>query len=236
MELDEYEHTRFTPWIEMLMDDLTTLSDNLKIDNLIEKRIQEEIRIEGHHPNGEFIWQLHEVLKWDEDKLRMYEHPAKRKRDDNKRDEIQTAQEHECDICKYKGSKQQVAMHMSKTHNKRRKLINYVPGNFCPLCQTVFSNQKTAVQHLERLEVRYGKDNSQTVCKTKNMNKGAPYKKNNLASYECNECNKTFKLDEIDKHIKAHIEHLIFQKTMNLQGGRPMGVLGMLMNQRDDSQ
>jgi hypothetical protein len=166
----------------------------------------------------------------------MYEHPAKRKRDDNKRDEIQTAQEHECDICKYKGSKQQVAMHMSKTHNKRRKLINYVPGNFCPLCQTVFSNQKTAVQHLERLEVRYGKDNSQTVCKTKNMNKGAPYKKNNLASYECNECNKTFKLDEIDKHIKAHIEHLIFQKTMNLQGGRPMGVLGMLMNQRDDSQ
>jgi hypothetical protein len=68
LELDEYEHTRFTPWIEMLMDDLTTLSDNLKIDNLIEKRIQEEIRIEGHHPNGEFIWQLHEVLKWDEDK------------------------------------------------------------------------------------------------------------------------------------------------------------------------
>jgi hypothetical protein len=68
------------------------------------------------------------------------------------------------------------------------------------------------------------------------MNKGAPYKKTNLASYECNECNKTFKLDEIDKHIKAHIEHSIFQKTMNTQGGRPMGVLGMLMNRMDDTQ
>ena len=181
------------------------------------------------------MWQQHEVLKWDEDKLRMYEHPENRKRDDNKMDETQTAQEHECDICKYKGNKQQVAMHMSKTHNKRRKLINYVPGNFCPVCQTIFSNQKTAVQHLERLEGRYGKDNNQTMCKTKNMNKGAPYRKTNLASYECNECNKTFKLDEIDQHLKAHIEHSIFQKTMIIEGGGQMGVLGMLMKRRDDT-
>jgi hypothetical protein len=68
------------------------------------------------------------------------------------------------------------------------------------------------------------------------MNNGAPYKKTNLASYECNECNKTFKLDEIDEHLKAHIEHSIFQKTMHIEGGRPMGVLGMLMNRRDDTQ
>ena len=45
------------------------------------------------------------------------------------------------------------------------------------------------------------------------MNKGAPYTKTNLANYECNECNTTFKLGEIDQHLKAHIEHAIFQKN-----------------------
>ena len=67
------------------------------------------------------------------------------------------------------------------------------------------------------------------------MNKGEPYKKTKLADYECSECNKAFKLDDIDKHLKTHIEHLIFNKTMNTQGGMPMGVLGMLMTQKDDT-
>ena len=49
------------------------------------------------------------------------------------------------------------------------------------------------------------------------MNKVAPYKKMNPASYEYNECNKTFKLDEIDEHLKAHIEHSIFQKNMHIE-------------------
>jgi hypothetical protein len=44
---------------------------------------------------------------------------------------------------------------------------------------------------------------------------------------------KTFKLDDIDKHLKTHIEHLIFNKTMNSQGGKPIGVLGMLMAKKD---
>ena len=127
MKLDEDEHTNFTPWIEMLMDDLSTLSEKLKVENVMENKLLEEIKIEGHHPNGEFIWQQHEILKWDEDKLRRYEQPEKRQRDDNNTDETKIVLEHECDICKYKGNKQQVAMRMSRTHNKRRKLINYVP-------------------------------------------------------------------------------------------------------------
>jgi hypothetical protein len=181
LELDEHEFTRFTPWIELLMDDLTTLSDKLNIGNVIEQKLREEISITDHHPTGEFMWKLHEILEWDEDKLRSYEYPKKKRIAEEQRgSEIQALDEYKCDICEYTGNKQQVAMHMSKTHNKRRKLINYVPSNYCPLCQTVFSNQKTAVQHLERLEARYSKDNGQTGCKTKNMNKGEPYKKRRL--------------------------------------------------------
>jgi hypothetical protein len=175
------------------------------------------------------MWKLLEILEWDEDKLRKYESKSKRIIEEQRRPEAQTLDEHKCEICEYTGNKQQVAMHMAKTHNKRRKLINYVPGNYCPLCQTIFSNQQTAVQHLERLEARYNKDKGQTGCKTKNMNKGEPYKKTMLACYECNECSKTYKMDDIDSHLKAHIEHVIFQKTMDSQGGAPMGVLGMLM-------
>jgi hypothetical protein len=229
LEMDEHEYTGFTPWIELIMDDVSTLSETLKVVNVVEQKLREEISITDHHPNGEFMWKLLEILEWDEDKLRRFECKNKQIHEEQRRPEAQTLDEHKCDICEYTGNKQQVAMHMAKTHNKRRKLINYVPGNYCPLCQTIFSNQQTAVQHLERLEVRYNKDNEQTGCKTKNMNKGEPYKKTKLACYECNECNKTYKLDDIDSHLKAHIEHVIFQKTMDTQGGAPMGVLGMLM-------
>ncbi len=68
------------------------------------------------------------------------------------------------------------------------------------------------------------------------MNKGEPYKKTKLTNYECSTCDNTFKLEDIDKHLKTHIEHQIFNNTMNSQGGMPMGVLGVLMTQRDDRQ
>ena len=37
MKMDEYEYTNFTPWIEMLMDDLSTLSEKLKVERVMEK-------------------------------------------------------------------------------------------------------------------------------------------------------------------------------------------------------
>ena len=61
------------------------------------------------------------------------------------------------------------------------------------------------------------------------MHKGEPYRKTELANYECIECNKNFKLDDIDKHVKMNVEHLTFNKAMNTQGVMPMGLLGMLM-------
>ena len=147
----------------------------------------------------------------------MFEHKPKQRDNGNvTAEETQTIEDFKCGICNYKGNKQQVAMHMSKTRNKRRTLINRVPGNYCPLCNNIFANQRTAVQHLERLEVRHSKDANQTIGKTRNMNKGEPYRKTELAKYECDACNKTFKLGDIDEHLKTHIEHLIFNKTMNL--------------------
>ena len=80
LEMDEEEHTRFTPWIELLMGDLSTLSEKLNVENLVEKGIREEIRKEDKHPNGDFIWKLFDILEWDEDKLKMFEHkPEKQK-------------------------------------------------------------------------------------------------------------------------------------------------------------
>jgi hypothetical protein len=61
------------------------------------------------------------------------------------------------------------------------------------------------------------------------MNKGAPYKKTKLMQYECDECDNTYKLDEIDDHLRMHIEHDILKTTLNAQGGMARGVLGMLM-------
>jgi hypothetical protein len=230
LEIDEDEHTRFTPWIELLMEDLSKLADILDTTNWVEKKIREQARVEGRHQNGDFMWDLTEILEWDEDKLRKFEQTEDKKRqEEGVTTETPCVTEHTCEICQYKGNKQQVAMHMSKTHKKRRKLINYVPGNYCPLCNKVFANQRTAVQHLENLEVRYKKDPNQTGCKTKNMNKGEPYKKTKLSEYECGECNKTFKLDQIDPHLRMHINNIIFDTTMNPEEGRPMGVLGMLM-------
>ena len=57
--MGEEEHTRFTPWIDFLM---------------VEKGIREEMRKEDKHPNGYFIWKLFDILEWDEDKLKMFEH------------------------------------------------------------------------------------------------------------------------------------------------------------------
>ena len=51
------------------------------------------------------------------------------------------------------------------------------------------------------------------------MNKGAPYRKIKLAQYECQDCDETYKLDEVDDHLKTHIEQIIFNKAMNAQGG-----------------
>jgi hypothetical protein len=39
MERDELEYTRFTPWIEMLMEDLSNLSKELGTENVMEQKL-----------------------------------------------------------------------------------------------------------------------------------------------------------------------------------------------------
>ena len=105
------------------MEDLSKLADILDTPNLVEKRIREQVSVEGKHQNGDFMWELFEILEWDEDKLRKFEQTEEKKsKEDGIIEETQTVTEHTCEICQYKGNKQQVAMHMSKTHKKAGNL------------------------------------------------------------------------------------------------------------------
>jgi hypothetical protein len=220
MTMDDYNETLITPWMEQLLQDLTILKNRGNYTLDIVKGIRET-------NNTSYLWELKELVTWDEDLLReeeMEEAAGKGSR-------ITIEDKEKCTICEYEGTKQQVAMHSARKHNMERAMKKYIMGNQCPLCETLFADRRTAIQHAERTKDRYEKT-GEIKCVTKKKNKKVEYKKTLIKEYDCEECQKSYQGTKAEEHLKEHIIGIITGeqiKKEEKEKGAALGVLGMLM-------
>jgi hypothetical protein len=212
--------TSITPWMEQLMEDLTTLNYRENKGADFAKAITES--------NGtSFVWGMKEIVTWNENALRDYEWK------NNDKEGIRTTfveEQVKCKHCEYTASKQQVAMHASRRHKDERAMKKFITGNVCPLCDTVLACRRTAIQHAERTQKNH-KEGEETKCKTKKKNSKAPYIRQEIKEYDCEECKKSYKGKQAEEHVKKHLEAMIKGKSIeeSRSNGQAPGVLGMLL-------
>jgi hypothetical protein len=75
------------------------------------------------------------------------------------------------------------------------------------------------------------KEGEEIKCKTKKKNSKAPYIRQEIKEYDCEECKKSYKGKQAEEHVKKHLEAMIKGKSIeeSRSNGQAPGVLGMLL-------